>query len=66
MHVDQQGFLFMSFPFQLPSLSLCSIHTVSSPSLLSSQPPYLYFLLLSVEQFLLYCALHEKNAFYIE
>lgn len=65
MHVDQQGFLFISFPFQLPSLSLCSIYTVCSLPLLPSQPPYLYFLLFSIEQFLPYCALHEKNAFYI-
>lgn len=32
-----------------------------SLSLLPPQPPYLYFLLLSVEQFLPYCALHEKE-----
>lgn len=34
-HVDQQGFLFISFPFQLPSLSLCSIYTMFPPPLAS-------------------------------
>lgn len=59
MHVDQQGFLFISFPFQLPSLSLCSIYTACS----LHQPPYPYFLLLSIEQFWPYCALHGKTCF---
>lgn len=47
-------FHFSFLPFHSAPSILCS------PSLLSSQPPYLYFLLLSVEQFLLYSAWKKR------